>query len=92
MHAYADCMKGLFGPIPDGSYRLLAWGVDQERHSVVAAAVYTGMQTGPAGLVPPTGKRVEADYTYVLRFEGGKIKQMTKIWNADHSLRQLGWA
>ena len=23
---------------------------------------------------------------------GDKIRHMTKVWNADHSLRQLGWA
>ena len=90
--AYADWMKGLFGPIPDGSYTVKAWGVDAERNAVVAAAVFSGTQTGEGGPVPPTGKRVEADYTYVMEFEGGKIRHMTKIWNADWSLRELGWA
>jgi len=42
--------------------------------------------------VPPTGKRVQADYTYVMDFDGDKIRHMTKIWNADWSLRELGWA
>ena len=92
IQAYADWMKGLFGPIPDGGYTLKAWGVDAERKAVVAAAVYTGTQTGQGGPVPPTGKRVEADYTYVMQFDGDKIGHMTKIWNADFSLRQLGWA
>ena len=92
IQAYADWMKGLFGPIPDGGYTLKAWGVDAERKAVVAAAVYTGTQTGQGGPVPPTGKRVEADYTYVMQFDGDKIRHMTKIWNADFSLRQLGWA
>ena len=92
LQAYADWMKGLFGPIPDGGYAITAWGVDAERNAVVAAAVYTGTQTGPGGPVPPTGKRIEADYTYVMQFEGGKIAHMKKIWNADFSLRQLGWA
>ena len=92
LEAYADWMKGLFGPIPDGAYTLKAWGIDKERNAVVAAAVFTGNQTGNGGPVPPTGKRVEADYTYVMQFEGDKISHMTKIWNADFSLRQLGWA
>ncbi len=90
--AYADWMKGLFGPIPDGSYTVKAWGVDAERNAVVAAAVFSGTQTGEGGPVPPTGNRVAADYTYVMEFEGGKIRHMTKIWNADWSLRELGWA
>jgi predicted ester cyclase len=92
IQAYAEWMKGLFGPIPDGGYTIKAWGVDTERKAVVAAAVYTGTQTGQGGPVPPTGKRVEADYTYVMQFDGDKIGHMTKIWNADFSLRQLGWA
>ncbi len=92
LEAYADWMKGLFGPIPNGAYELKAWGVDRERNTVVAAAVFTGTQTGEGGPVPPTGKRVEADYTYVMDFDGNKIKHMTKIWNADWSLRELGWA
>ena len=92
LEGYADWMKGLFGPIPDGAYTMKAWGVDTERNAVVAAAVFTGTQTGEGGPVPPTGKRVEADYTYVMEFNGDKIRHMTKIWNADWSLRELGWA
>ena len=32
-----------------------------------------------------------ADYVYVMDFENGQIKHMTKIWNDVVSLRQLGW-
>ena len=39
--AYTDWMKGLFRPIPDGAYALKAWGVDEKRNAVVAAAVFT---------------------------------------------------
>ena len=92
LEAYTDWTKGLLGPIPDGSYTLKAWGVDAERNTVVAAAVFTGTQTGEGGPVPPTGKRVNADYTYVMEFDGDTIRHMTKIWNADWSLRELGWA
>ena len=38
LQAYTDWMKGLFGPIPDGAYALKAWGVDEKRNAVVAAA------------------------------------------------------
>jgi ketosteroid isomerase-like protein len=41
--------------------------------------------------VPPTGKKVEADYVYVMDFDNGRIKHVTKIWNDVVSLRQLGW-
>lgn len=45
-----------------------------------------------AGPVPPTGKQVEADYVYVMDFEGDRIRHMTKIWHDGISPRQLGWA
>ena len=92
LDAYTDWMKGLLGPIPDGRYELKAFAVDEDRDSVVAAAVFHGTQTGEGGPVPPTGKTVAADYVYVMQFNGSRIAHMTKIWNADHSLKALGWA
>lgn len=90
--AYADWMKGLLTPIPDGHYELKSWGVDETRNNVTAAAVFHGTQTGQGGPGEPTGKTVAADYVYVMGFDGGKIQHMTKIWNDVHSLKQLGWA
>ena len=49
LEGYADWMKGLFGPIPDGAYTMKAWGLDTERNAVVASAVFTGTQTGEGG-------------------------------------------
>ena len=90
--AYADWMKGLFGPIPDGHYELKAFAMDAERGTVVAAAVFHGTQTGAGGPVAPTGKAVSSDYAYVISFNGEKISHMTKVWNDAQALRQLGWA
>ena len=89
---YADWMKGLFGPIPDGRYELEAFAEDAERGTVVAAAVFHGTQTGEGGPVPPTGKAVASDYVYVIAFDGEKISHMTKVWNDAYALRALGWA
>ena len=89
---YADWMKGLLIPIPDGHYELKSWGVDETRDNVTGAAVFHGTQTGEGGPSEPTGKTVAADYVYVMDFDGGKIRHMTKIWNDVHSLKQLGWA
>ena len=50
-----------------------------------------GTHTGAGGPVPPTGKQVEADYVYVMAFDGDRIRHMTKIWNDAVSLKQLGW-
>ena len=85
-------MKGMFTPVPDGSYDLRAFAVDEDRNAVVAYAVFRGTHTGDGGPVAPTGKRVEADYVYVMQFDGNRIRHMTKIWNDGISLQQLGWA
>lgn len=89
---YAEWMKGLLGPIPDGRYDLTAFATDAGRGTVVASAVFHGTQTGTGGPGAPTGKSVASDYVYVMRFDGGRIAHMTKIWNDSQALRQLGWA
>jgi len=91
LQAYADWMKGLFGPVPDGEYELRSFAVDEDRGNVSAYAVFKGTHTGEGGPVPATGKRVEADYVYVMEFDGDRIRHMTKIWNDGFSLAQLGW-
>lgn len=92
LEGYADWMKGLLGPIPDGHYELKAFSTDAERGVVSAVAVFKGTQTGPGPVDPPTGKAVAADYVYAMQFDGDRIRHMTKIWNDAQSLRQLGWA
>jgi len=91
IQAYTDWMKGLFTPVPDGSYEVRSFAVDEQRNNVAAYGVFRGTHTGEGGPVPPTGRRVEADYVYVMDFDGDRIRHMTKIWNDGFSLKQLGW-
>lgn len=91
LEGYTDWMKGLLTPVPDGSYEVRSFAVDEERQNVAAYGIFRGTHTGEGGPVPPTGNRVEADYVYVMQFDGDKIRHMTKIWNDGISLRQLGW-
>jgi predicted ester cyclase len=91
LQAYTDWMQGLLTPLPDGSYEVRSFAVDTERNNVSAYGVFRGTHTGSGGPVPPTGKRVEADYVYVMQFDGDKIRHMTKIWDDGISLQQLGW-
>jgi len=65
--SYAEWMKGLLTPVPDGRYVLTSFAMDVERGTAVAAAEFHGTQTGEGGPVPPTGKAVVSDYAYVLR-------------------------
>lgn len=91
LEGYTDWMKGLLTPVPDGSYEVKSFAVDEERQNVAVYAVFRGTHTGEGGPVAPTGKKVEGDYVYVMQFEGDKIRHLTKIWNDVISLKQLGW-
>ena len=91
LEGYTDWMKGLLTTVPDGSYEVRSFAVDEERQNVAAYGVFRGTHTGEGGPVPPTGKQIEADYVYVMKFDGDKIRHMTKIWNDGFSLKQLGW-
>ena len=92
LEAYTEWMKGMFTPIPDGSYEVRSFAVDEERNNVSAYGVFRGTHSGDGGPLPPTGKPIEADYVYVMQFDGERISHMTKIWNDANSLKQLGWA
>jgi predicted ester cyclase len=92
LEGYTDWMKGMFGPLPDGTYEVRSFAVDDQRQNVAAYGVFRATHSGDGGPVPPTGKRVEADYVYVMQFDGDRIRHMTKIWNDAISLQQLGWA
>ena len=91
LEEYTAWMKGLLTPVPDGRYEVRSFAVDEGRRNVAAYGVFRGTHTGNGGPVPPTGKRVEADYVYVMQFDGDRIRHMTKIWNDGISLKQLGW-
>ena len=88
---YANWMKALLVFVPDGSYEMKAFALDEERNSVSAYAVFSGTHSGEGGPLPPTGKSTRTDYVYVMEFADGKIKHMTKIWNAGWAMRELGW-
>lgn len=92
LEGYTNWMQGLFTPAPDASYEVKAFAVDEARGVALGFGVFRGTHTGPGGPVPPTGKRVVADYVYSMEFSDGRINHMTKIWNDGHSLAQLGWA
>jgi predicted ester cyclase len=85
-------MKGLLTQLPDGTAEVRSFAVDEQRHNVAVYGVFRGTHTGDGGPVPPTGKSATADYVYVMDFDGGKIRHLTKIWNDAVTLRQLGWA
>ena len=89
---YAEWMKGMMSVVPDGHYEMKSFAADPERGNVTAYAIFNATHTGEGGPVPPTGKSASSDYVYVMQFEDGKIRHMTKIWNAGWAMNELGWA
>ena len=92
LEQYTDWMKGLLSFMPDGRYELKSFATDEARKNVCAYGVFKATHTGEGGPCPPTGKKVDSDYVYVMEFDGDKIKHMTKIWNAGWAMKQVGWA
>jgi predicted ester cyclase len=92
LEGYTDWMKGLFGFMPDGRYEVRSFATDEVRQTVCAYGVFFATHSGHGGPCPPTGKSTVADYVYVMSFTGDRISQMTKIWNAGWTMRELGWA
>ena len=88
---YCELMKNLLTPIPDGHYELKFFAADEADSTVAAFAIFHGTQTGPGGPVPPTEKKIAADYVYHVVFDGERINHMTKILNDSISMQQLGW-
>ena len=88
---YCDWMASLSGPLPDNGYEVKSFATDAARNNVCAYGVFAATHTGQGGPVPPTGKRTVTDYVYVMEFTDGKIRHMTKVWNAPWALRELGW-
>jgi predicted ester cyclase len=92
LEAYTEWMKGLMTLLPDGIAEVKSFAVDEARNNVTAYGIFRGTHTGEGGPVPPTGKSAAADYVYVMDFDGGTIRHLTKIWNDGITMRQLGWA
>ena len=92
VRGYTDWMKGLLGLMPDGHYEVKSFATDEQRQNVCAYGVFYGTHTGEGGPCPPTGKSAQADYVYVMEFDADKIRHLTKIWNSDHTMKELGWA
>ena len=89
---YTDWMKAIIALFADARYEIKSFAIDEGRKNIVAYAIFHATHTGQGGPVPPTGRSMSTDYVYVMQFEGERIVHMTKIWNAELALKQVGWA
>ena len=62
LEAYAEWLKSIYTLMPDASYEILSFGVDEARNNVMGFGIFRGTHTGEGGPLPPTNKRVETDY------------------------------
>lgn len=82
LEGYTNWMKGLLDILPDGGYETKSFAVDEDRNSVCAYAVFRGTHTGEGGPVPPTRKKLEADYVYVMSGSGAHGEVAPRV--VDH--------
>ena len=92
VEAYSEWMKGLLTFVTDTSYEIKGLGTDAQRNNIVVSAVFRGTHTGEGGPLPPTGKSTSTDYAYTIDFDGDRISHVTKIWNSQYAVEELGWA
>lgn len=92
LQQYTDWMKGILTVFPGARYELKSFATDEARSNVTAYAVFHAVHTGQGGPVPPTGRSMSTDYVYIMQFQGNKISQLTKVWNAELALKEIGWA
>ena len=84
-------MKHLLTLLPDARYDVKSFAIDAKRNHVAAYGVFSGTHKGLGGPCDPTGKETQTDYVYVMQFNGNKISHMTKIWNSEWAMKELGW-
>ena len=92
LHAYVDWIESLAAPMPGNSYEIRGFAADEARSCVIGFGVFRATHSGEGGPVPATGRSTETEYVYVMRFEGDRIRHMTKVWNDGYCLAELGWA
>ncbi len=91
LQEYTDWMKSICQIMPNGSYELKSFGVDEAKGNITAFAIFSGTHTGEGGPVPPTGKSMKADYVYCMEIDGDKVSHLAKIWHSGISMKELGW-
>jgi predicted ester cyclase len=90
--AYAQYYAGWLSGFPDAHVEVNALHITGD--VVVEEGTFTGTHDGvlhaPAGDIPPTRRRVTADYIQVSRFRDGKYTYSNLMYDQLEMLEQLG--
>lgn len=77
-----------YATFPDAHETLLDLVAEGEK--VAARHLFRGTQLGPMGLLPPSGKVLEATYLAIYRLDRGRIAEAWAEWDNLAGLKQLG--
>jgi len=85
---FKQFLEADFAAVPD-SIVTTKWMV-AEGDLLAFYCTYAGTQTGQMGPFPPSGRRIDVDFSGVHRFEKGKIAETWLTWDNLTGLMQLG--
>lgn len=88
LEAFKEYLKREAETIPNAEITIIH--LLAEDNFVAFFASYAGVQEGPMGPYPATGKRMEIDFAGVHRIEDGKIAETWVTWDNLAGLVQLG--
>ena len=90
--AWADAFQGWKQAMPDakGTVTKAVAGDSTVALEVTWEGTHTGPLVGPAGTIPPTGKRQTTRAAMVLTFQGDKIKESHQYFDMMTLLQQIG--
>jgi steroid delta-isomerase-like uncharacterized protein len=88
---WADWLQNWAVSMPDAKTRVDS--ITAQGDTVVVEHTGGGTQTGPlntpAGVIPPTGKKIQLRFAEVFELCDGKIKVMRAYWDSASLMRQL---
>lgn len=85
---FKDFLRTDFATVPDSEVDCPM--VIVEGDLLACWCTYRGTQQGAMGPFPPTGRRVDLDFSGFIRFEEGLIAEMWVTWDNLTALTQLG--
>lgn len=91
---YCDWMASFgTGPVAGCSYEIHHCAFDESSSTALFFATFTGKHIAEGGPIAPTLKTTQSHYVYVITVnDDSKVNHMTKVWNANWALKELGWA
>ena len=89
---YRDLLQNWATAFPDGQCEIRRVIADEQGASVeyIGRGTQTGPLQGPAGTIPPTGRRAEVAFCDVLEIERGKVRRTRSYFDSSTMMRQLG--